>query len=62
MSYNMEWVFDGIGTTIIGAILGLIVGGVSGYRIGVKKVSIKQKQTARDMANQVQIGIKHGSE
>lgn len=51
----MEWIFDGIGTAIISAIVGLIVGGGVGYYIGVN-TTIKQKQKAGDNANQVQIG------
>ena len=57
----MEWIFDGIGTAIVSAILGLIIGGVAGYRIGVKKTTIKQNQRAGDNANQTQIGIKNGT-
>lgn len=43
-----EWVFDGIGTTIIGAICSFI-----GYKAAVKKIS-KQSQIARDDSNQKQ--------
>lgn len=53
----MEWVFDGIGTAIISAILGLLLGGAAGYRIGVKKTSIRQVQKAGDKAHQTQIGV-----
>ena len=53
----MEWIFDGIGTAIISAILGLLIGGVAGYRIGVKKSTIKQNQKAGDNAHQTQISI-----
>ncbi len=52
---NLEWIFDGIGTSIVSLILGLLVGGGVGYKIGIKK-SINQKQSARDNANQIQIG------
>lgn len=52
MKWN-EWFFDGIGTEIISLIVGLIVGGFGGYKIGSKN---KQKQIARDNANQNQIG------
>ena len=51
----MEWIFDGIGTAIISASLGLIAGGGVGYYIGVN-TSIKQNQKAKDKAQQVQIG------
>jgi len=52
----MEWFFDGIGTEIIGLILGLIIGGTAGYRIGIKKSTTKQNQKARNNAAQIQIG------
>jgi len=54
----MEWIFDGIGTEIISALIGMLVGGGAGYGIGVvvTKNKIKQKQKAGDNANQVQIG------
>lgn len=52
----MEWFFNGLGTALIGLIIGA-VGGVVGYRIGVKK-SIHQKQKAKDNATQVQVGGK----
>lgn len=55
----MEWIFDGIGTMIVSGILGLLFGGVIGYRIGVR-ISIRQKQKGGDNANQSQIGINHG--
>ena len=43
-----EWVFDGIGTTLIGAICSFV-----GYKAAVKKIS-KQSQTAGDNAKQRQ--------
>lgn len=57
----MEWIFDGIGTAIFSGVMGLLVGGFAGYRIGVKKTTIKQNQSAGDNANQTQIGIKNGT-
>lgn len=51
----MDWIFDGIGTAIVSLILGFIVGGISGYNIGIKK-SNKMKQKAGDNAIQTQIG------
>lgn len=57
----MDWnaIFDGIGTEIIVAIIGLFVGalggGAVGYRIGIKNKN-KQKQKARDNVNQNQVG------
>lgn len=55
----MEWFFDGIGSQIIGIIFTLLVGGCAGGAIGYKigtTNKIKQKQTAKDYANQTQIG------
>ncbi len=55
----LKWVFDGIGSQIIGIIAGLVIGAVGGgfvgYRIGIKN-RIKQKQKGRDNAKQIQIG------
>lgn len=54
-----EWIFDGIGTELIGIAIGLIIGGFGGgaigYKIGIKN-RIKQKQKAKNNANQAQIG------
>ncbi|MBR6050574.1 MAG: hypothetical protein IKP68_05150 [Clostridia bacterium] len=55
----MEWIFDGIGSTIIGAILGLIIGGIAGGFIGYKnaiKNKIKQSQKAKNDSTQEQVG------
>ena len=53
----MEWIFDGIGTEIIGIVISLIIGalggGAVGYRIGIKRTA-KQKQTAGDDTEQKQ--------
>lgn len=51
----MEWLFEGLGTALIGAVLGVIGGGAIGYRIGIKK-SMNQKQRAGDNASQIQVG------
>lgn len=51
----MEWVFDGIGTAIVSTFFGIIIGGISGYSIGIRKTN-KMKQKAVDNANQTQIG------
>lgn len=56
----MEWIFDGIGTAIITFVLGLVAGGGIGYYIGVHN-SIKQRQKAKDNAQQIQIGIQNGN-
>ena len=50
-----EWFFEGIGTEIISLIIGLLIGGISGYRIGVKN-STKQKQKAGKNSTLNQIG------
>lgn len=38
----MNWIFDGIGTEIVGALIGLIIGagagGTIGYIIGIEKI------------------------
>lgn len=50
----MEWIFDGIGSTIISCLLSLVLGGAVGYKIGINKNI--QKQKARDNSTQIQIG------
>lgn len=52
----MEWFFDGIGTELVSLIIGLVVGGGTGYKIAISKKSIKQKQKAGDNSSQTQIG------
>ncbi|HKM45205.1 MAG TPA: hypothetical protein VJY12_07080 [Dysgonamonadaceae bacterium] len=52
----MEWIFDGIGTAIITLIVGLLTGGAVGYKIGINKNTVKQKQKAGDNSSQIQIG------
>ena len=52
----MEWIFDGIGTTILSSLVSLLVGGGIGYRVGINKNKVKQKQKAGDHASQIQIG------
>lgn len=52
---NLEWIFDGIGTELISLIIGTILGGTAGYKIGSKN-KIKQKQKAGDNSKQIQIG------
>ena len=52
----MEWIFDGIGTAIITLIVGLLTGGEVGYKIGINKNTVKQKQKAGDNSSQIQIG------
>lgn len=55
----MEWIFDGIGTTIVTLIVGFLTGGAVGYKIGINKNTVKQKQKAGDNSSQIQIGIDH---
>ena len=51
----LEWIFDGIGTELISLIIGAVLGGAAGYKIGSKN-KIKQKQNAGDNSKQIQIG------
>lgn len=54
---NIEWIFSGIGTYILSVLAGLLVGGFTGYKIGIRsKVKVKQKQKAGNSSNQTQIG------
>lgn len=63
----MDWsfLFDGLGTTIIEALLGLLGIGAAGYSIH-KFFSVKiinQKQSAGDNAIQIQIGeVRNGTQ
>ena len=52
----MQWFFEGLGTEIISVFIGLIVGALSGYKVGVRK-TIKQFQNSKDQAEQSQIGL-----
>ena len=52
----MEWIFDGIGTSIITLIIGCLTGGAVGYKIGINKNSAKQRQKAGNNSSQSQIG------
>ena len=53
---NYQWIFDGIGTTIISTILGLILVGTIGYKIGIHQRT-NLNQNAGDNATQSQTGI-----
>lgn len=58
---NISWLFEGIGTEIIMFIIGILTGGVCGYKIGIHNKN-KQSQKAGDNSNQTQIGsINYGS-
>lgn len=46
----VDWVFDGVGTLIIGLVVGGGAGSIAGYRIGIR--TNRQTQKARDNANQ----------
>lgn len=56
----MEWFFDGLGTELVSKILDIIlgagVGGVIGYKIGLKKQVLRQKQKAGHTSCQKQTG------
>jgi hypothetical protein len=56
---NLKWIFDGIGTELISLVVGLLIGGGVGFKIGINKKSIKQKQKAGDNSTQIQIGEKN---
>lgn len=49
---DYKWIFDGIGSSLVTLILGLIIGAVGGYKKGV---SSKQEQTAENGAKQQQL-------
>lgn len=53
----IKWFFDGIGTEIVGIvfsfIIGVMGGGVLGYKIGIKQ-ALYQKQEAGDVSKQRQ--------
>ena len=52
---ELEWIFEGIGTELISLVIGTVLGGAAGYKIGSKN-KIKQNQKAGDNSKQVQIG------
>lgn len=43
-----EWIFSGIGTTILTSVGGIIIGGIGGYQIGIHS---KEKQHQKAGAN-----------
>ena len=57
----MEWFFSGLGTTIVSFIIGIIGGGLVGYRIGVKK-NTRQIQKAKNNSTQTQVYIGMGND
>lgn len=53
----MEWFFDGLGSELVSIIIGFVFGGVSGYKVGISKSSIKQSQKAGRNSKQMQTGV-----
>lgn len=52
----MDWFFSGLGTAIVTFFLGSLIGGATGYKIAIKKKSIRQNQRAGDNSSQIQVG------
>lgn len=52
----VKWFFDGLGTEIISVIIGVIGGGLVGYRIGKRKSKFIQTQEAGSGSEQHQEG------
>ena len=52
----MEWIFSGIGTQILSAVVSFIIGAFTGYRVGVRKSSLMQIQKAGNNSTQSQVG------
>lgn len=50
----MDWIFQGIGTLLVGLVIGAGGGGAIGYRVGI--TSTKQNQKAGNNASQTQVG------
>ncbi|MGR2751498.1 hypothetical protein [Agromyces arachidis] len=50
----MEWLFEGLGTLLIGLLIGGAGGGAIGWRLAIRKTS--QRQHAGDNASQYQAG------
>lgn len=48
---DYKWIFDGIGSSLVTLILGLVIGAIGGYKKGI---SSRQKQNAGDGARQQQ--------
>lgn len=59
---DISWIFDGIGTAVISGLVGLLLGGAAGYKIGVKKTKVRQSQGAGKNSSQIQIGIHNDKE
>ena len=52
-----EWIFDGIGTELIGLTIGALLGGIAGYTIGVRNKS-KQTQKAVCTVGRLSIALR----
>jgi hypothetical protein len=52
----VDWFFDGLGTMLIGLILGSAAGSTVTWRIMSNRSTVKQKQQAGRNATQVQVG------
>lgn len=53
----MEWFFDGVGTEIISLIVGTVLGGTVGYKIGSKsKLVQKKSNNSKQILNSINIG------
>ncbi|MBJ8450878.1 hypothetical protein I6M90_04820 [Acinetobacter bereziniae] len=52
----MDWFFSGLGTAIVTFIFGTLIGGTAGYKIAIKKNTIRQNQRAGDNSSQIQVG------
>ncbi len=53
----MEWIFDGIGTELLSLIIGAIVGGTVGYKIGSKNKQIEKKSNnSKQIQNAINVG------
>lgn len=52
----VKWFFDGLGTEIISLIIGAVVGGLIGFRIGKHKSKFTQTQEAGSDSEQYQKG------
>lgn len=48
-----EWIFSGIGTTILSGVAGIVIGSIGGYQIGIHSQG-KQIQKAKDVVKQRQ--------
>lgn len=58
---SLSWLFDGLGTQIVIFLVGILTGGVCGYKIGIHNKT-KQSQKAGNNSTQTQIGsVNYGS-